>query len=87
MLKITSDCSATARGEAAQRAPFAKSFSAFVLVRLYTVAEKPARKRFSHMLEPITPVPIQPRRCVAGETKGSLAEDSVMGSCWGTMGI
>ena len=34
MLKITSDCSATARGEAAQRAPFAKSFSAFDLVRL-----------------------------------------------------
>ncbi len=24
------------------------------------------------MLEPITPVPIQPRRCVAGETKGNV---------------
>ena len=32
------------------------------------------------MLEPITPVPIQPRRCVAGETKGILAAESVMGS-------
>ena len=68
MLKITSACSATARGEAAQRAPCDKSFSAFAWLRLKTVAENPARMRFPHMLEPITPVPIQPSLCVEGET-------------------
>ena len=66
MVKVTSAAAATARGLSAQRAPAAKSGSAFDLVRLNTVAASPARIRCPHMLAPITPVPIQPMRVVWG---------------------
>ena len=39
------------------------------------------------MLAPITPVPIQPRRCVEGETKGMSAAESVIVDCCGKDGI
>ena len=67
MVKTTSEASATARGLSAQAAPKDKSFSALALVRLNTVAAKPARIKCPHMLAPITPVPIQPMRVLPGE--------------------
>ena len=66
MVKITSAASATACGLSAQRAPRARSGSAFARVRLWTVAAKPASSRWPHMLLPITPVPIQPTRVFPG---------------------
>ena len=81
MLKIASHSAASSRGESAQRAPWASSGSAFVRVRLYTVAANPARIRFAHMLDPITPVPIQPMRYVAGETSGMGAVSVIIRYC------
>ena len=68
MVKITSDASATALGLSAHAAPAASSGSAFDRVRLNTVAAKPARSKWPHMLVPITPVPIQPMRVLPGCT-------------------
>src|SRR5436190_15679501 len=71
MANTTSEFSATALGEAAHLAPFARTDSAFSLRRLKTVAVKPADSRCPTMLDPITPVPIQPMRVLPGAIVGS----------------
>jgi hypothetical protein len=47
-------------------APFSLSASVFETVRLKTVALNPAFMQCSHILRPMTPVPIQPMRVVPG---------------------
>ena len=47
-------------------APAASSGSALLRVRLHTVAAKPRAEQCPHMLDPITPVPIQPIRVTPG---------------------
>ena len=66
MVKVTAAAAATAWGLSAQRAPAATSGSALARVRLNTVATNPACSSRPHMLAPITPVPIQPRRVLSG---------------------
>ncbi len=66
IVNTTSEASATALGEPAHFAPFARSDSAFSLRRLKIVAAKPADIRCPTMLDPITPVPIQPMRVLPG---------------------
>ena len=47
-------------------------------VRLNTVVGKPAAIRWPHMLEPITPVPIQPMRVFPGTTFSMICIQSVI---------
>src|SRR5262245_48150219 len=71
MAKTTSEASARALGEEAHLAPFASRGSAFSLRRLKTVAANPAVIRCPTMLDPMTPVPIQPIRVLPGAIVGS----------------
>src|SRR5262245_16871546 len=69
--KTISDCSATALGLSAHRAPLAIKGSAFDLVRLVPVMAKPRSIQWPHMLRPITPAPIQPRQVLPGASWAS----------------
>ena len=83
MENTTSDCSATAFGLSAHCAFFARSDSAFDFVRLVTVMANPRSIKCPHMLRPITPVPIQPRRVLPGATEVGMEvlSESKLGSC------